>query len=82
MNYCRIGPDDLPYTVDRSPHKQGKWVPGVRVPIEPPEKLLQTKPDYVLVLPWNIKEEIAQQLSAVATWGGRLVVPIPEVAVL
>ena len=82
LNYCGIGPPQLPYTVDRSPHKQGKFVPGVRVPIAAPEKILETKPDYVLVLPWNIKEEIAEQMAAVRTWGGKFVVPIPKVAVL
>jgi len=82
LNYCGIGPAKLPYTVDRSPHKQGKYVPGVRVPIAAPAKLLETKPDYVLVLPWNIKEEIAEQMAVVKTWGGRFVVPIPKVALL
>jgi hypothetical protein len=82
LNYCGIGPDKLAYTVDRSPYKQGKFVPGVRVPIASPEKILEAKPDYVLVLPWNIKEEIAEQMAAVRTWGGRFVVPIPKLAVL
>lgn len=81
LNYCGIGPLELPYTVDRSPHKQGKYLPGVRVPIAPPERIAQTKPDYVLILPWNIKEEIERQMAIVRSWGGRFVVPIPAVEV-
>jgi len=82
LNYCGIGPAKLPYTVDRSPHKQGRYIPGVRVPIAAPSKLLETRPDYVLVLPWNIQDEIMQQMTAVRGWGGRFVVPIPKVTVL
>jgi hypothetical protein len=82
LNYCGIGPAELPYTVDRSPHKQGKFVPGVHVPIVAPERIPQTRPDYVLILPWNIKEEIERQMAVVKTWGGRFVVPIPAVEVL
>ena len=82
LNYCGIGSDELPYTVDISPHKQGKYVPGVRVPIAAPERICQTKPDYVFVLPWNIKEEVMQQMAVVREWGGRFVVAIPELAEL
>jgi len=77
LNYCGIGRDLLPYTVDRSPHKQGRLIPGARVPIEAPEKIFERKPDFVLVLPWNIKDEIVQQMDAVRGWGGKFVVPIP-----
>lgn len=77
LNYCGIGPDLLPYTVDRSPHKQGRLIPGVRIPIEAPEKILERKPDFVLVLPWNIKDEIFFQLEVIQEWGGQFVVPIP-----
>ena len=82
LNYCGIRTDLLDYTVDRNPYKHGKFLPGTRIPIYPPEKLRETRPDYVLVLPWNLKDEIRQQLEYVSDWGGRLVVPIPEVEVL
>ena len=82
LNYCGIRSDFLDYTVDRSPYKQGKFLPGTHIPIFHPDKIRETKPDYVLILPWNLKEEIRQQLSYVREWGGRLVVPIPAVEVL
>jgi hypothetical protein len=82
LNYCGIREDFIDYAVDRSRFKQGKLLPGSRIPIEAPERIRETRPDYVLVLPWNLKEEIAEQLSFVRQWGGRLVVPIPEVEVL
>jgi hypothetical protein len=67
--------------VDRNPYKQGKFTPGTRIPIFPPEKLREAKPDYVLILPWNLKDEIMKQESHIREWGGRFVVPIPEVKV-
>jgi len=82
LNYCGVGRDLLGFTVDRSPYKQGRLIPGVRVPIEAPEKILESKPDFVLILPWNLKGEICDQMAAVRDWGGRFVVPIPRVAVL
>jgi hypothetical protein len=82
LNYCGIRTDFLDYTVDRNPYKQGKFLPGTHIPIFHPDKLQETKPDYVLILPWNLADEISQQLSYVREWGGKLVVPIPEVAVL
>jgi SAM-dependent methyltransferase len=82
LNYCGIGPDLVPFTVDRSPHKQGKFIPGARIPIEPPERIFETRPDYVMIFPWNIKEEVMEQMAGVREWGGRFVVPIPSVAVL
>jgi C-methyltransferase C-terminal domain/Putative zinc binding domain/Methyltransferase domain len=82
LNYCGIGCDFLDYTVDRSPYKQGKFLPGTHIPILHPDKIRETKPDYILILPWNLKEEIRQQLSYVREWGGQLVVPIPAVEVL
>jgi SAM-dependent methyltransferase len=82
LNYCGIRSDFLDYTVDRSPHKQGCYLPGVRVPILAPDMIKQTKPDYVLILPWNIKDEVMQQMAFIREWGGRFVVPIPEVKVL
>jgi SAM-dependent methyltransferase len=82
LNYCGIRSDFLDYTVDRSPYKQGKFLPGSHIPIFAPEKIAETKPDYVLILPWNLKDEIVRQLHYVREWGGRFVVPIPEVTVL
>jgi SAM-dependent methyltransferase len=81
LNHCGIRSDLLSYTVDRSPVKQGKFLPGTHIPIHPPERLAETKPDYVLVLPWNLREEITQQLGYIRSWGGRLVFPIPELDV-
>ncbi len=82
LNYCGIRRDFLDYTVDRNPYKQGKFTPGTHIPILPPETIAQTKPDFVLLLPWNLKDEIVQQLSYIRDWGGRFVVPIPEVKIL
>ena len=82
LNYCGVRSDFLDFTVDRSPHKQGKYLPGVRIPIHDVEAVRAAKPDFVLILPWNLKDEIAQQMAYVREWGGRFVVPIPEVSVL
>jgi SAM-dependent methyltransferase len=82
LNYCGIGPELIEFTVDRSPHKQGRLFPGVRVPIYAPEQILLTRPDYVLILPWNLKEEVMEQMAAVREWGGRFAVPIPQVELL
>jgi 2-polyprenyl-3-methyl-5-hydroxy-6-metoxy-1,4-benzoquinol methylase len=82
LNYCGIRTDMLDYTVDRSTYKQGMYLPGTRIPIFSPEKIAETRPDYVLILPWNLKAEIGKQLSYVREWGGKLVVPIPVVTVL
>jgi hypothetical protein len=82
LNYCGVRTDFLDYTVDRNPYKQGKYLPGTRIPIHPPERIFETKPDYVLVLPWNLRDEIVSQLSGIRAWGGRLVVPIPETEVV
>ena len=68
----------LQYTVDRSPYKQGKFLPGTHIPIFAPEKLRETRPDYLLILPWNLKDEIMDQMSYIRDWGGHFVVPIPE----
>jgi len=81
LNYCGIRTDLLDYTVDRNTYKQGKFLPGTHVPIYPPERLAETRPDYVLILPWNLKDEIMGQLAFIRQWGGRFVVPIPEVNV-
>jgi SAM-dependent methyltransferase len=82
LNYCGIRTDFLDYTVDRNPHKWGMFLPGTHIPIFAPERLRETAPDYVLILPWNLKEEIIGQLQYVRAWEGRFVVPIPEVQVL
>ena len=82
LNHCGVRADLLSYTVDRSPHKQGLFLPGTHIPIYSPDRLAQTKPDYVLVLPWNLREEISQQLSYVRSWGGRLVFPIPALEII
>jgi len=81
LNYCGIRTDFLDYTVDRNPYKHGRFTPGTHIPIHPPEKILETRPDYVLILPWNLKDEIMEQMAAVQTWGGQFVVPIPDVKV-
>jgi hypothetical protein len=81
LNYCGIRQDFVDYTVDRNPYKQGKFLPGTHIPIYHPDLLRKTRPDYVLILPWNLKSEIVKQLAYVADWGGRLVTPIPEVEV-
>jgi SAM-dependent methyltransferase len=82
LNYCGVGAGDLEYTVDRSPHKQGRLLPGSHIPIFAPEHIRETRPDYVLILPWNIKDEVMAQMSHVREWGGRFVVPIPRAEVL
>ncbi|MBA3843881.1 MAG: class I SAM-dependent methyltransferase [Actinobacteria bacterium] len=82
LNYCGVGTDLIAYTVDRSPHKQGHLLPGSGLPIDPPDRIFETRPDYVLILPWNLAREITVQMAAIAEWGGRFVVPIPMVQVL
>jgi hypothetical protein len=81
LNYCGIRTDFVDYTVDRNPYKHFKYLPGTHIPIFPPERIRETRPDYVLILPWNLKDEIMGQLAYVREWGGRFVVPIPEVRV-
>ena len=82
LNYCGIRSDFLDYTVDRSPYKQGKFLPGTHIPIFHPDKIRETKPDYLLILPWNLKEEIMAKTSYIREWGGQFVVPIPGVHVV
>ena len=82
LNYCGIGTDLIDFTVDLSPHKQGCYLPGSRIPISAPLRIDQERPDYVLILPWNLSTEIMQQQANVRTWGGRFAVPIPTVRVL
>jgi hypothetical protein len=82
LNYCGVRTDFIDYTVDRSPHKQGRFLPGTHIPIYSPDRVRETKPDYVVILPWNLKDEIMSQMSYIRSWNGRFVVPIPEVRVL
>src|ERR1700722_6362458 len=81
LHHCGIGKDLIQYTVDRSPHKQGRFLPGTHIPIHHPDKIRETQPDYVVILPWNLKDEIVKQLQFIREWGGRFVVPIPKVEV-
>jgi hypothetical protein len=82
LNYCGIGTDLLEYTVDRNPYKQGRYLPGTHIPVFAPEHISDTKPDYVLILPWNIRDEIVGQMSHIRKWGGRFVIPIPRPQVI
>ena len=82
LNYCGIRTDFIEYTVDRSPHKAGNYLPGSLIPVYFPEKIRETKPDYVFILPWNLKEEIMEQHAYIREWGGKFVIPIPQLEVL
>ncbi len=82
LNYCGIRTDFLEYTVDRNPYKHGMYLPGTHIPIYPPDRIAETKPDYILILPWNLKDEISKQLAYTGEWGAKLVVPIPKVQTL
>lgn len=82
LNYCGIRTDFIDFTVDRNPHKQGKFLPGTRIPIYGPDEINNSQPDYVLILPWNLKDEIISQNSHIKDWGGKFIVPIPEITIL
>jgi SAM-dependent methyltransferase len=82
LNYCGVGGDLIAYTVDRSPHKQGLFLPGTHIPIHAPERIAETRPAYVLILPWNLRDEIVSQMAHVRTWGGKFVVPVPRVEIV
>jgi len=82
LNYCGIRTDFIDFTVDRNIYKQGKYLPGSRIPIRAPEAIPEAKPDYVLILPWNLRDEIVRQMGYIKGWGGKFVVPIPEVRVI
>jgi SAM-dependent methyltransferase len=81
LNYCGIGTDFLDYTVDRNPFKHGRFTPGTHIPIWPPERIFETRPDFLLILPWNLKKEIMQQMARIREWGGKFIVPIPEATI-
>ena len=82
MNYCGITPEQIRFVADRNPHKQGKLLPGTHIPVVSPDALLAEKPDYVLILPWNLKKEIVQQLAEIRGWGGKFVTPVPVLKVV
>ena len=82
LNFCGVTPAEIAIVADRNPHKQGKYLPGTHIPVVPPEELLRLKPAYVLILPWNLRDEISRQLAQIAAWGGRFVTPVPEAKVL
>ncbi len=82
LHYCGIGKDLIEYTVDRSPYKQGRFLPGTHIPIYHPDRIRETKPDYVVIFPWNLQNEIMQQLRYIREWGGQFVVPIPKATIL
>jgi hypothetical protein len=81
LNYCRVGRDWISFVADRSPAKQGRLLPGSRIPIRAPGAIFSEKPDYVLILPWNLRDEISQQLAAIRAWGGQFVTAIPDIRV-
>jgi SAM-dependent methyltransferase len=82
LNYCGVGPELLDYTVDKSPHKQGCYLPGVHIPIRAPEEIGRTRPDYVFILPWNLKDEIMEEMAFVREWGGRFMVRTPDMTII
>lgn len=82
LNYCGVGTDFIDYTVDRSPHKQGCFLPGTRIPVLDPSFIMETKPDYLFILPWNLKDEIISQTAFIREWGGKWLIPIPELMVI
>ena len=81
LNYCGVGPELIEYTVDRSPYKQHTLLPGTRIPVYPTDRVFENKPDYLLILPWNLREEISSQMASIRNWGGRFVIPIPSIEV-
>jgi hypothetical protein len=82
LNHCGIRADLLPFTVDLNPHKHGMFLPGTHIPVLPTAEIANSQPDYVLVLPWNLRTEISAQLSYIGDWGGRLVFPIPKLEIV
>ena len=82
LNFCGIGKDFIEYTVDKNPHKQELFLPGTHIPIHEPKFIRKNKPDYVMILAWNLKEEIMEQMNFIREWGGKFVIPIPNVRVI
>jgi 2-polyprenyl-3-methyl-5-hydroxy-6-metoxy-1,4-benzoquinol methylase len=82
LNYCKIGNEFIDYVVDQNPHKQKLFLPGTHIPIKSPDEIQKTKPDYVVIIPWNLKEEIMEQMKYIRDWGGKFMIPIPEVSIV
>ncbi len=82
LNYCGVRNDFIDYVVDRSPHKQGRFLPGTHIPIFHPDRIRETRPNYVMIMPWNLKAEIMEQMSFIKEWDGRFVIAIPELTVV
>jgi hypothetical protein len=82
LNYCAVGSDLISFVADRSPHKQGKYLPGSHIPVCEPQRISTDRPDYVLILPWNLKDEIIDSMQDVRSWGGRFVIPVPQLEIL
>jgi 2-polyprenyl-3-methyl-5-hydroxy-6-metoxy-1,4-benzoquinol methylase len=82
LNYCGVGPELLTYTVDISPHKQGSYLPGIQIPVHAPDEIFKTKPDFVLILPWNLKDEITERMAGIQAWGGQFVIAIPKLTII
>jgi hypothetical protein len=82
LNYLGVGTDFIDYTVDRNPNKQGCYLPGSRIPVYSPDIITETKPDYLLILPWNLKDEIMEQMAGIRDWGGRFIIPIPDFKII
>ncbi len=82
LNYFKINPKLIEYTVDLSPHKQGLFLPGTHIAIKKPSQIKETRPDYIIILPWNLKDEIMEQIKEIKDWGGKFVIPIPEVHIV
>ena len=82
LNYCGIGPDFVDFTVDRNPYKHGRFTPGMHIPILPVEEIDRARPDYILILPWNLRQEITKQMSHVGEWGAKFIVPIPSTTII
>jgi len=82
LNYCGIGRDFIAFTVDRNVHKQGLLLPGTRIPVFAPDEIAKRRPDYVLILPWNLREEIVAQLNQIPDWAGHFIIPVPEPIIL
>ena len=81
LNFCGVTPQEIALVADLNPHKQGKLLPGTHIPVVSPEALMESRPEYVLILPWNLEHEIRHQLAGVRAWGGRFVTAVPQVAV-
>lgn len=82
LNYCGVSPGDIAYVADRSPHKQGRFLPGSHIPIQHPDRVVETHPDYLLILAWNLRDEVCEQMATIRDWGGRFVIAVPEIEVV